>query len=122
MPCAVAGRRCRNTVPRWPVSLSTPLSVPPLRKVLPDLDDARQLTDAGRFDEAEYIIQDIVSLSAPEADTFYLLGVIAHARGRYAERAISIARRCISIRSTTRRSRIWRQCSMPAATPSGHGS
>ncbi|MGA4046994.1 CheR family methyltransferase [Ralstonia nicotianae] len=68
-----------------PVSLSTPLLVPPLRKVLPDLDDARQLTDAGRFDEAEYIIQDIVSLSAPEADTFYLLGVIAHARGRYAD-------------------------------------
>ncbi|MHA6882212.1 CheR family methyltransferase [Ralstonia pseudosolanacearum] len=68
-----------------PVSLSKPLSVSPWRKVLPDLDDARQLTDAGRFDEAEHIIQDVTSRSAPEADTFYLLGVIAHARGRYAD-------------------------------------
>ncbi|QCX51551.1 CheR family methyltransferase [Ralstonia pseudosolanacearum] len=68
-----------------PVSQSTPLSMSPWRKVLPDLDDARQLTDAGRFDEAEHIIQDLTSQSAPDADTFYLLGVIAHARGRLAD-------------------------------------
>ncbi|MHA6907885.1 CheR family methyltransferase [Ralstonia pseudosolanacearum] len=68
-----------------PVSQSTPLSMSPWRKVLPDLDDARQLTDAGRFDEAEHIIQDLTSRSAPDADTFYLLGVIAHARGRLAD-------------------------------------
>lgn len=65
--------------------LSTPLPVPPLRKVLPDLDDARRLADAGRFDEAEGIIQEIAGLSAPEADTFYLLGLIADARGRHAD-------------------------------------
>ncbi|MEZ0189005.1 CheR family methyltransferase [Ralstonia solanacearum] len=63
------------------VPVSTPLPMPSLRKALPDLDDAHWLADAGRFDEAERIIQDITSLSAPEADTFYLLGVIAQARG-----------------------------------------
>ncbi len=68
-----------------PVSRSTPLPMPPLRKAFPDLDDAHWLADAGRFDEAERIIQDITSLSAPEADTFYLLGVIAQGRGRPAD-------------------------------------
>ncbi|MCL9845966.1 CheR family methyltransferase [Ralstonia solanacearum] len=68
-----------------PVSRSTPLPMPPLRKAFPDLDDAHRLADAGRFDEAERIIQDITSLSAPEADTFYLLGVIAQGRGRPAD-------------------------------------
>ncbi len=67
------------------VPLSAPLPLPPLRKALPDLDDARRLADAGRFDEAEGIIQEIASLSAPEADTFYLLGLIADARGRRAD-------------------------------------
>lgn len=63
------------------VPVSTPPPMPSLRKALPDLDDAHWLADAGRFDEAERIIQDITRLSAPEADTFYLLGVIAQARG-----------------------------------------
>lgn len=62
-----------------------PLIVPPEATVLPDLADARRLADAGHFDEAERVALEIANLRAPEADTFYLLGLIADARGRHTD-------------------------------------
>ena len=65
--------------------VTMPLPVPAMPQGFPDLADARRQADAGQFDEAERIANEIASLQAPEADTFYLLGLIADARGRHAD-------------------------------------
>ena len=67
----------------------------PLSPVIPEMEamlrerptvaDARRLADAGNLDEAERVALEIANLRAPEADTFYLLGLIADARGRHAD-------------------------------------
>ncbi|KVA20654.1 methyltransferase [Burkholderia ubonensis] len=45
------------------------------------LDDARQLADTGRLDEAERTAHAFTIVHGPHADAFYLLGLIADARG-----------------------------------------
>jgi len=68
-----------------PAARPAPLIAAPEATVLPELTDARRLADAGHFDEAERMALEIADLRAPEADTFYLLGLIADARGRHAD-------------------------------------
>ena len=68
-----------------PAALTVP-AIPVFDAVLPEpptLAEARRLADAGRFDEAEHVALEIANLRAPEADTFYLLGLIADARSRH---------------------------------------
>ena len=63
-------------------------AIPEIEAVLrepPTVADARRLADAGNLDEAERVALEIANLRAPEADTFYLLGLIADARGRQAD-------------------------------------
>lgn len=85
--------------PRWqapfPLHTSiTPASVPAVPhaqhapKPVFDDDtriDARRLADAGQLDEAERLAHEHVSAHGPHADSFYLLGLIADARGREVE-------------------------------------
>ncbi|PCE33513.1 CheR family methyltransferase [Burkholderia ubonensis] len=47
----------------------------------PTLDDARRLADTGRLDEAERAAHAFTIVHGPHADAFYLLGLIADARG-----------------------------------------
>ncbi len=49
------------------------------------LGEARRLADAGRLDEAEHAAQAFVNLNGTDAEAFYLLGLIADARGRSAD-------------------------------------
>lgn len=63
-------------------------TIPEIEAVLgepPTVAQARRLADAGNLDEAERVALEIANLRAPEADTFYLLGLIADARGRHAD-------------------------------------
>jgi chemotaxis protein methyltransferase WspC len=62
-----------------PVGEAPPAGVPA------ELDTARRLADAGRLDEAERLAQAFVSAQGPNAEAFYLLGLIVDARGRSAE-------------------------------------
>ncbi|HEY2000543.1 CheR family methyltransferase [Paraburkholderia sp.] len=49
------------------------------------LADARRLADAGRLDEAEREAHAFAILHGPDAEAFYLLGLIADARSRSAD-------------------------------------
>ena len=49
------------------------------------LAKARRLADAGHFDKAEHEAQKFVVLNGTDAEAFYLLGLIADARGRSAD-------------------------------------
>jgi chemotaxis protein methyltransferase WspC len=49
------------------------------------LAEARRLADAGQFDKAEHEAQTFVILNGTDAEAFYLLGLIADARGRTAD-------------------------------------
>lgn len=51
------------------------------------LADAHRLADAGRFDDALRIVSDFARGHEPDAEAFYLLGLIADARGRADEAA-----------------------------------
>ncbi|MEX3937598.1 CheR family methyltransferase [Paraburkholderia phymatum] len=51
------------------------------------LDAARRHADAGEFDEAERLAHKHAVLHGPDLDAFYLLGLIADARGRSADAA-----------------------------------
>ena len=49
------------------------------------LVEARRLADAGQFDKAEHEAQKFVIVNGTDAEAFYLLGLIADARGRTAD-------------------------------------
>lgn len=49
------------------------------------LTEARQLADAGQFDQAERVAQAFVIVHGPHAEAFYLLGLIADAQGHSAD-------------------------------------
>jgi chemotaxis protein methyltransferase WspC len=51
------------------------------------LDAARRHADAGAFDEAERLAHQHAVVHGPNVDAFYLLGLIADARGRSADAA-----------------------------------
>jgi chemotaxis protein methyltransferase WspC len=51
------------------------------------LDAARRHADAGEFDEAERLAHKHAIVHGPDVDAFYLLGLIADARGRSADAA-----------------------------------
>ncbi|MEM5387712.1 CheR family methyltransferase [Paraburkholderia phymatum] len=51
------------------------------------LDAARRHADAGEFDEAERLAHKHSIVHGPDVDAFYLLGLIADARGRSADAA-----------------------------------
>lgn len=94
LPSAPVRRVAARPSPAAPVRATAvrppAFAVPALDAVLPELPtlaDARRLADAGRFDEAERVALEIANLRAPEADTFYLLGLIADARNRYTDAA-----------------------------------
>jgi chemotaxis protein methyltransferase WspC len=53
----------------------------------PSLDAARRHADAGEFDEAERLAHRHAIVHGPNVDAFYLLGLIADARGRDADAA-----------------------------------
>ncbi|CAN0627826.1 putative biofilm formation methyltransferase WspC [Burkholderia multivorans] len=46
------------------------------------LDEAQRLADSGRLDDAEHIAREFMKMHGPDANAFYLLGLIADARGR----------------------------------------
>ncbi|MCO5413992.1 CheR family methyltransferase [Ralstonia mojiangensis] len=76
-----------NPAPTFAVRPLSPV-IPEMEAMLrerPTVADARRLADAGNLDEAERVALEIANLRAPEADTFYLLGLIADARGRHAD-------------------------------------
>jgi chemotaxis protein methyltransferase WspC len=49
------------------------------------LAEAGRLADAGEFDRAEHVAQAFVNMHGTDAEAFYLLGLIADARGRSAD-------------------------------------
>jgi len=67
-----------------PVSEQAPPSQPAAAK---SLDAARRHADAGEFDEAERLAHQHAIVHGPNVDAFYLLGLIADARGRSADAA-----------------------------------
>ena len=73
-PHAPASRAAPST-PAKPVPHAAPAS----------LADAHRMADAGRFDEAEHAADEFVIVHGPDAEAFYLLGLIADARGREAD-------------------------------------
>ncbi|WP_323122050.1 CheR family methyltransferase [Burkholderia alba] len=54
-------------------------------KPVRSLDAARELADAGAFDAAQQAVEVFAESEGPTADAFYLLGLIADARGRATE-------------------------------------
>jgi chemotaxis protein methyltransferase WspC len=65
----------------------TPARAKPSATSVPaeSLVEARRLADAGQFDKAEHEAQKFVVLNGTDAEAFYLLGLIADARGRTAD-------------------------------------
>ena len=59
----------------------------PGASAVPDesLAEAGRLADAGEFDKAEHVAQAFVNVHGTDAEAFYLLGLIADARGRTAD-------------------------------------
>ena len=59
----------------------------PAASAVPDksLAEAGRLADAGEFDKAEQVAQAFVNVHGTDAEAFYLLGLIADARGRTAD-------------------------------------
>ena len=59
----------------------------PGASAVPDesLAEAGRLADAGEFDKAEQVAQAFVNVHGTDAEAFYLLGLIADARGRIAD-------------------------------------
>jgi chemotaxis protein methyltransferase WspC len=59
----------------------------PGASAVPDksLAEAGRLADAGEFDKAEQVAQAFVNVHGTDAEAFYLLGLIADARGRTAD-------------------------------------
>ncbi|MGH8779554.1 CheR family methyltransferase [Paraburkholderia sp.] len=70
-----------------PMVASAAQVLAPQQTDLADLADAQRLADAGRFDDAERIVREFTRGHEPDADAFYLLGLIADARGRGNEAA-----------------------------------
>jgi len=73
----------RRHAPR-PVS-PTALPVPKEAHEPGSLDEARRLADAGQLDQAEQLARNLVAQHGPDSAVFYLLGLIADARGRGAD-------------------------------------
>ncbi|MGS0891809.1 CheR family methyltransferase [Burkholderia stagnalis] len=67
--------------------------------VAPTLEDAQALANAGAFDEAERVLAQFSARVGPDADAFYLHGLIADARGRAAE-AGDFYRKALYLRPT----------------------
>ncbi|HEF5874056.1 TPA: MCP methyltransferase [Burkholderia cenocepacia] len=65
----------------------------------PTLEDAQALANAGAFDEAERVLAQFSARVGPDADAFYLNGLIADARGRAAE-AGDFYRKALYLRPT----------------------
>ncbi|WP_144152663.1 CheR family methyltransferase [Paraburkholderia sp. BCC1885] len=68
--------------PAQPVARVKPAPVSASKE---SLDEARRLADAGHFDQAEHEAQKFVNVHGTDAEAFYLLGLIADARGRTAD-------------------------------------
>ncbi|WP_109480560.1 CheR family methyltransferase [Paraburkholderia sp. C35] len=64
-----------------------PSSAPASDTAIPSLDAARRYADAGQFDEAEQLAHRHAIVHGPNVDAFYLLGLIADARGHGADAA-----------------------------------
>ncbi|MGF6723209.1 chemotaxis protein methyltransferase WspC [Paraburkholderia sp. GAS41] len=84
---AVAPVRVRAPVSNVPVpAVSAPAPAPACASAsASSLVEARRLADAGQFDKAEHEAQQFVILNGTDAEAFYLLGLIADARGRSAD-------------------------------------
>ncbi|KVN41594.1 methyltransferase [Burkholderia pyrrocinia] len=79
-PAAPAPRAAANgAVPAAPAAPDKPATPPDAPAST--LDHARVLADTGRLDEAERIAHAFTLAHGPDADAFYLLGLIADARG-----------------------------------------
>ncbi|BCF99677.1 putative biofilm formation methyltransferase WspC [Paraburkholderia sp. PGU19] len=75
-----------------PAPMQQPLRAMPPTPTLhpaaePSLAAARRHADAGEFDEAERLAHQHAIVHGPNVDAFYLLGLIADARGRNADAA-----------------------------------
>ncbi|BCZ82144.1 putative biofilm formation methyltransferase WspC [Paraburkholderia terrae] len=66
---------------------ATPPASTPQPAAEPSLAAARRHADAGEFDEAERLAHQHAIVHGPNVDAFYLLGLIADARGRSADAA-----------------------------------
>ncbi|MPW22460.1 methyltransferase [Paraburkholderia sp. CNPSo 3157] len=98
-PAYGAARRDAAKQPRARQSFAPPPARPPqashaTQTVQPaglaadrSLDAARRHADAGEFDEAERLAHKHAIVHGPDVDAFYLLGLIADARGRSADAA-----------------------------------
>ncbi|MFM0020287.1 CheR family methyltransferase [Paraburkholderia azotifigens] len=70
-----------------PAVRTMPPAPTPLPATEPSLAAARRHADAGEFDEAERLAHQHAIVHGPNVDAFYLLGLIADARGRGADAA-----------------------------------
>ncbi|WP_175689204.1 CheR family methyltransferase [Burkholderia anthina] len=74
-------------------------AAPAADHVVPTLEAAQALANAGAFDEAERVLAQFSAQVGPHADAFYLNGLIADARGRAAE-AGDFYRKALYLRPT----------------------
>jgi len=70
-----------------PRTQTTPTTPVPPSSAEPSLAAARRHADAGEFDQAEQLAHKHAVEHGPNVDAFYLLGLIADARGRSADAA-----------------------------------
>jgi chemotaxis protein methyltransferase WspC len=93
LPSAKPTSHRSKAMPQNATRRHAPLGAPPVsppdtrtpRLASAALEDAERLADAGRLDEAERASRALVLEHGPHADAFYLLGLIADARGRSSE-------------------------------------
>ncbi|PRG20523.1 CheR family methyltransferase [Burkholderia multivorans] len=98
-PAAARARAADLPAPARPVAAMPVTDTPADDAHTPTLEDAQALANAGAFDEAERVLAQFSARVGPHADAFYLLGLIADARGRAAD-ASDFYRKALYLRPT----------------------
>ncbi|MBY4796491.1 MCP methyltransferase, partial [Burkholderia multivorans] len=98
-PAVARARAADLPAPARPVATMPVTDTPADDAHTPTLEDAQALANAGAFDEAERVLAQFSARVGPHADAFYLLGLIADARGRAAD-ASDFYRKALYLRPT----------------------
>lgn len=69
------------------IPITTPASAAPEKRTKPSelLEQAAKLADEGKLDEAERVCQEFLNRHGPQAEAYYLMGLVYDARGRQSE-------------------------------------
>jgi chemotaxis protein methyltransferase WspC len=89
-PSPLAPRKAATPPPSRPAPLRAvpapvPARPPAAAPAATGMDEARTLADQGRFVEAARLCDDVVRRNGPQAEAFYLLGLVRDASGNHTE-------------------------------------